>query len=98
MAKLTLKLDELAVETFDVGSDGMERGTVHAHGTYACTVRCETDGGLTCDNGFTCGTVTCNADPTCNYHSCGTCDTYCCETGEASCDNNSCVYTCIAGC
>jgi hypothetical protein len=97
MAKLTLKLEELGVETFDLGADGTERGTVHAHGTFACTARCDTDG-PTCNGGPTCGTVTCNADPTCNYHSCGTCDSYCCATGEASCENFSCVYTCTVQC
>lgn len=74
MSKLTLKVEELAVESFATGRAAIaERGTVHAHnhtrgGHITCGGTC--DGGNTCDCPVTvdvtclepCGTTLCGPD------------------------------------
>lgn len=46
MKKLTLRLDDLAVQTFAAGEGRGVRGTVHAHGPSAA---CPTASPLVCD-------------------------------------------------
>jgi hypothetical protein len=79
--KLTLQLDALQVESFEVApSGGEQRGTVKA---YATEWRCPTDDYNTMAH-------SCIID-TCGY-SCDTCD-YSCEgtCGDTTCFGESCV-------
>jgi hypothetical protein len=90
MRKLTLQLENLAVESFETGAQQEPRGTVNAHVSQFCTRRNPTcDGiGYTCDGGYTCG------GDTCNFMSCdGACGSYNCVT-DPSCFNGSCLGTC----
>lgn len=79
--KLTLDLDRLQVESFDVApSAGDQRGTVKA---YATDFRCPTDDHPTM--GYSCYIDTCG-------YSCDTCDFSCGGTcGQTSCYGPSCV-------
>jgi hypothetical protein len=59
MKKLGLKLDELQVETFEVGKKEAGRGTVLGHGPSSVD---------TCDGSCIClDTVYTNNDPTCHF-------------------------------
>lgn len=72
MKKLSLKLHELAVESFQTGAAGSLRGTVHGRcdtgescyegsGEYTCQITCY----ATC--AATCGERTCNGEETCEF-------------------------------
>jgi hypothetical protein len=65
MKKLQLKLDELAIESFETDRAAVETGTVRGYISTRCT-----GGAMTCDNGATCvpAGATCDLD-TC-YVSC----------------------------
>jgi hypothetical protein len=84
MSKLKLKVDDLAVESFDAG-DGREelRGTVQAHASMlvpgcpdmqtvlplgACSTRC--DGTTVTNDTLIDCTVSCNTDAQCTYATC----------------------------
>jgi hypothetical protein len=79
MRKFALKLDELAVESFDTSHRGSERGTILANSgsdgcsfyTGECCTPAGTHGGNTCET--TCHQLACgctNRGGTCDY-SCG---------------------------
>jgi hypothetical protein len=71
MHKLHLKLDDLEVESFDVGEKPLSRGTVHGNGRYT-------------QDEFSCRADTCSGGVLC---ACDTYEqTYCmaCETYEHS--------------
>jgi len=83
MRKLSLRLDELAVESFDTSPRGSERGTVLGNSGYdgcsfytgECCTPAGTYGGNTCET--TCHQLACgctNPGGTCNV-SCGSNDT-----------------------
>jgi hypothetical protein len=85
MKKLSLKLEELSVESFATGPQPGQRGTVQAHATARCNTNVSCQG--TC--ALVCGTYYCV--PT---EGAATCDIYCTPyTGGTSC-NQPCVYTC----
>jgi hypothetical protein len=82
MSKLRLRLDELAVESFDTSAARAERGTVVGQQLCTCQTACTCPGCPTCANYATC-------DPTCPE----TCDDYSCAV---SCGGtcHSCDGTC----
>src|SRR5688500_19144585 len=89
--KLTLKLEDLSVDSFDTTTPQRAKGTVFGE-QCTCYTQCTCPGCPTCDascNG-TCG-ASC-------YGTCGgaTCDGSCGRTCEYSCDCSqySCDYTC----
>ena len=90
MKKLTLRLDELSVESFDTQPGRSERGTVLANSDYscytgACCTPAGTYGGNTCET--TCHQIRCD----CTYLD-GTCDLSCGygETCEYTADPQAC--------
>ena len=92
MRKLSLKLDELAVESFQ--TDGMQeqRGTVAG---YVVSM----DGGCVTDEGQSCG-GSCPYEGTCGEWSCGgNCGSYygtCGGSCAVTC-GDTCYYTCANG-
>jgi hypothetical protein len=102
--KLTLKLDDLRVDTFDTTDPRGERGTVVGQQQCTCDVTCP----FTCADG-TCGGI---YDTTCNCtvggHSCaGTCGATCpftCADGtcggiyDTTCNCTVNGYSCAGGC
>lgn len=77
MDKLTLRIDDLRVESFATGREGSDPGTVHAHhhtGNHeTCAFTCPATCRITCPE--TCflscnGADTC-VQPTCGYPTCG---------------------------
>jgi len=95
MKKMTLKVDDLRVDSFATSTERMRSGTVAAHGSAG--TGCDTDdaccwagthGGGTCDT--TCHQLACgctNVGGTCDVSCGGTCFQY--ETCEAE----GCDYT-----
>jgi hypothetical protein len=81
MKKLTLHLDDLAVESFDTSAVVKERGTVLGEELCSCAGSCP---GQTCE--ATCA-FTCD-DPTCVESCNGTCP------GQGYTCNESCGGTC----
>ncbi len=81
MEKLTLRIDDLRVESFATGTEGGEPGTVHAnhhtgnHETCAntcpqtCRITCPETCFLSCNGAATC------VEPTCGYATCDCTDT-----------------------
>jgi hypothetical protein len=80
--KLKLKLEELAVDSFDTTAAEKAKGTVFGE-QCTCYTNCTCPGGPTCD-------ASCNG--TCGGSCNGTCDGSCAGTCDASCE-----YTCY-GC
>ncbi|HEX6371940.1 MAG TPA: hypothetical protein VF006_23655 [Longimicrobium sp.] len=84
MKKLTLRLDDLAVDSFDTSALARDKGTVVAEqctcgGPYTCAGTCP----VTCDDA--------SCAPTCPY----TCDDASCAD---SCDGTCAGWTCITRC
>jgi hypothetical protein len=80
MKKLSLKLDELHVETFDTTSTEKEKGTVFGE-QCTCPTQCTCPGCPSCDNTCpqTCAGMSCDytCDNSCIYGSCvETCANY----------------------
>jgi len=98
MKKLRLELDALTVDSF--ATDGLTRevGTVRGHDVTVvrCSTDCDTDG-ATCLGGTCDGAYTCNGEHSCPL-SCTDCGTYYCASGDPSCTQPSCVYTCNVSC
>lgn len=96
MKKLSLRLDELRVETFDtVGGGSSERGTVKGH--YYTWVSCphNTCDGTTCGRQYTAeGTCeqTCGQPASCGYGWCGTYPDQGCPNTEWFCTD--CQFVC----
>jgi hypothetical protein len=90
MRKLTLKLDDLLVETFQTTPTQKAKGTVFGE-QCTCYTQCTCPGCPTCD-------ASCNGtcDASCNG-SCASCAASCNGTCGASCDY-SCGDTCGASC
>jgi hypothetical protein len=76
MRKLTLNLDQLAVDSFDTAAATEKKGTVFGE-QCTCQTQCSCPGCPTCD--YTCDDVTCAA-------SCGSCEPTC----DASCWYGQC--------
>jgi hypothetical protein len=100
MKKLSLDLDQLAVESFDTSGPERSRGTVRGFDITASTCYeencgCITDGG-TCNTD--CGQNTC--DNTCNQASCAgdSCVNLCPTGGAHTCIQPSCFYSCPGTC
>ncbi|HEU0298007.1 MAG TPA: hypothetical protein VFR37_01105 [Longimicrobium sp.] len=95
MRKLTLALEDLAVESFDTSPAVREKGTVFGEQQCTCQSVCSCPGCPTCD--VTCPN-TCD-DLTCAVTCYNTCDDYTCETCQGpSCQHTQCaseVYTCV---
>lgn len=91
MNKLSLKLDDLTVESFDTAGPITGRGTVQGHG--------HPKSGFCSENGSPCDTYTCHCTDfdTCEY-SCGQSCPNTCDSCQATCI--SCMNTCegYAGC
>jgi hypothetical protein len=87
--KLTLKLDDLLVDSFDTTVSRKPKGTVFGE-QCTCYTNCTCPGCPTCDYtcAYTCDDNTCPACPTCQASCNGTCN-------EATC-GNSCYGTCDA--
>jgi hypothetical protein len=89
MKKLSLKLDELAVESFDTGAGKERNGTVHGQASGGCDPSildsCPPPGGQSCAHAVSCGGSCWDLDCTID------CSQGC--TADASCvvDENSCV-------
>jgi hypothetical protein len=86
-SKLTLDLDQLAVDTFDTEAAQPRRGTVFGE-QCTCPTACTCPGCPSCD--ATCPATCAN---TCDDYSCGgscggTCNT--CPTGAVSCYDTDC--------
>jgi hypothetical protein len=82
MRKIRLDLDELQVDSFTTAEQPGGAGTVRGY----VSVQCGSD--YTCNYEDTCaGVVTC-------ARSCGNCGTYYCASGDPSCTDPSCVYSC----
>jgi hypothetical protein len=80
-AKLTLKLEDLAVDSFDTSAAQKEKGTVFGEqGPCTCLTACTCPGCLTCDH------------TACGQQSCETCDS-CLHSCEASCQG-TCAPEC----
>jgi hypothetical protein len=96
MKKLSLKLDELQVETFEAEADlNARRGTVKGHWTWETCPNQWTCDGTTCGRQFTNeGTCdnTCGQPATCGYHYCGTYPNQGCPNSQWYCTN--CQYYC----
>jgi hypothetical protein len=89
MKKLSLDLDQLAVESFDTSASKRPAGTVRAHG-YTDTT-CEQ---IICD----CGPTNLTCETNCDEYTCGDSCVNACpptEHGEFSCAPPSCFYTCV---
>jgi hypothetical protein len=82
MNKLTLRLDDLRVDTFHVDSAPKQKGTVFGE-QCTCYTQCTCPGCPTCD-------ASCNGscDATCNESCEGTCEQSCRGTCFATCDFN----------
>lgn len=95
--KLSLNLDELAVESFDTTKASRPAGTVRGYGFTETTcnqIICDCPTGGTCDTD--CGQYTC-VDDTCGGATCGSsCVNICPPTdaGERTCNQPSCFYSC----
>lgn len=87
MSKLTLRLDDLRVDTFDTTPAERGRGTVFGQQCTCYTV-CTCPGCPTCDG-------TCPADPSCADTCWETCDGMSCwhTCGFTECETR-CDYTC----
>ena len=77
--KLTLNLEDLAVDTFDTAAPQKVRGTVF---------------GEQCTCWTYCGQNTCPGCPTCDASCNGTCDYTCAYTCAYTCDDASCANNC----
>lgn len=92
MKKLSLKLDELAVESFETASAQAPRGTVEGQGftDQGCVTDEYQSCGGSCPYVGTCGENTCQG--TCRASCYGTCDG---NTCEGSCGGgDTCYFTC----
>jgi hypothetical protein len=88
-SKLTLKLDDLSVDSFDTSPAGQAKGTVYAE-QCTCPTACTCPGCPTCD-----GTCPATCPNTCQV-GCGTGSyTDCCP--DETCQNTACGrYVCCA--
>lgn len=87
MRKLTLKLEELSVESFEAEAEARQSGTVMGHDSDGTCYQ-------TCQEADTCDLNV----GTCDFLSCdGVCGSYWCATGS-SCGQFSCVWTCNVNC
>lgn len=91
-AKLTLNLDDLAVDTFDTTTAGNAKGTVFGE-QCTCYTHCDTCPGCpSCDPScvatclYTCDDVSCLGGDTCGY----TCDDYCAVSRKYTNCNDVC--------
>ena len=87
MIKLKLRLDDLAVESFDTTAVRQEKGTVFGE-QCTCQTVCSCPGCPSCDPtcAYTCDDATCPACPTCGATCANTCDDPTCyETCGFSC-------------
>lgn len=93
MNKLTLRLDDLRVDTFYVESALKQKGTVLGE-QCTCHTQCTCPGCPSCAHYATCD-ASCNGTcgATCNASCYGTCD-YSCDCGS----NDSCYDTCAGSC
>lgn len=97
MKKLTLDLDQLAVESFDTAGARTPHGTVRGNdiSDTSCYQRlCECPSAFTCLTD--CNQNTCGLD-TCGQNTCGdSCVNICPPTkaGEHTCNQPSCFYSC----
>ena len=97
-SKLTLNLDDLAVDTFDTTRGERQKGTVFGE-QCTCYTQCTCPGCPTCyascngTCGGTCGENTCavSCNGTCNCPSDATCD-YSCDCPQ-SCLNTACGFS-----
>lgn len=101
MAKLTLNVDDLAVESFDTATTRREHGTVQGMQADADTGACSHVGscwwGTGCATG--CGTCVNTCKATCGTTCPATCEVSCpCTNGGPECDggNISAAATCAA--
>jgi hypothetical protein len=86
MKKLALKLEDLAVESFETAPDSPSRGTVMAHGTSAYQFICECSNAVgSCD--YTCG-------DTCGNSCGGGCGTGFCTEQQTCATGNQFVCEC----
>jgi hypothetical protein len=84
MAKLTLQIEHLEVETFEIAPETPSRGTVHGHGT---------DAYATCAGHYTCDDT---CDQTCGIPaSCQLVNSYCGTYDEVGCPAS--YYNCTVG-
>ena len=91
MKKLSLDLDQIAVESFATEPARRAHGTVRGHDLSDTTcnqIICDCYTGGTCDTD--CGQITC--DDTC-ANTCGCSAPQICVSGH-TCDLPSCAYTC----
>jgi hypothetical protein len=94
MKKLSLDLEQLAVESFATDAGRKPYGTVRGHvnsNTTCFQIICDCPTGGTCDTD--CGQVTCGAD-------CGSGNPSCADTCFCSntCPANTCAYSCEGTC
>jgi hypothetical protein len=85
MKKLSLKLDELLVESFDTTASPRRRGTAFAYDSDTGQPCANTEAGHTCDT--TCYQIDCGCT---GYN--GTCDVSC--NGTCNGQGDTCVYGC----
>ncbi|WP_420128325.1 hypothetical protein [Longimicrobium sp.] len=90
MRKLSLKLEDLTVDSFDTTVTHKAKGTVFGE-QCTCYTQCTCPGCPTCDHtcAYTCDDQTCPACPTCAASCNGTCN---CPT------DNTCGWTCDYSC
>lgn len=101
MKKLTLRMDDLAVESFSTERILEQRGTVHGNTDapwkcsypISCDYGCNTRDAGTCPTGPTCE-ASCNGscDASCQASGCGTCD------GQVGCGPTWYAFTCPPEC
>lgn len=100
MKKLSLKLDDLSVETFETAALEVPRGTVEGQqeeytpgwwctAPLSCEYGCNTHNDGTCPTGYTC-------EQTCREPTCKTCTEPTCDTNPTVQD--TCYYTCPPNC
>lgn len=102
MDRLTLRIDELSVESFETTHEGApRRGTVHGHASPGCSFdRCQTQGGgcLITNPEDSCATYSQGGDETCtncNSLRLGTCtENIWCNPTEYDCVPASCAGGC----
>lgn len=91
MRKLSLELDELAVESFETAAVQALRGTVDGHVVSMQPGQCVTDEDLSCGG-------SCPHAGTCGENSCQeSCYASCAGTCGSTCGADTCDYTCDNG-
>jgi hypothetical protein len=87
MKKLTLRLEDLRIDSFSTEPVRKEKGTVFGE-QCTCYTNCSCPGCPTCDASCN-GSCGASCGGTCNATACGTCDQSC---------GGTCAHTCYDGC